>query len=477
MKNAAQKTKKTKPATKKNRGAKASLQMESLEIRDLLVGNALDFVDNLSVTTPGPPAIMTLDFEPTSGPGIFGIRIEGKSGDFDPSSPFMYHKDTPTTHITPLKTVENVGGTTDSLIIFEAGPADLTIEVGGTGSGDFLASLFVVGDDDGDGVVTEDEKMKMVAAELQGRGAGNFNTAEYFRLVYGINFNEDQYDANGDADGNGKIDAYELGYVTTNTGGPAIDVDLIGDNNPPAVDVAVTIDTGLSITDNITNLPTTTSDSAIEGTITDFSKITSAVVTLDGNASYDFIAPASKIDSLDVFDSKIEFSFSLDDLFALNGNVSVVDGNSHTLTFVMVDELTNTNSPGIDFNFTFDKSAPATPGAPDLDAGSDAGISDTDNITNVLLPLFTSSGHEVGSKVEFFSDLVGPNSSLGTDIADASGNVSVTPTTQLAEGPINITVQETDIAGNVSSKSSNLVITTDFLNSQIRQSKQQRSVD
>ncbi|MGY8771473.1 MAG: Ig-like domain-containing protein, partial [Pirellulales bacterium] len=462
MKNAAQKTKKTKPATKKNRGAKASLQMESLEIRDLLVGNALDFVDNLSVTTPGPPAIMTLDFEPTSGPGIFGIRIEGKSGDFDPSSPFMYHKDTPTTHITPLKTVENVGGTTDSLIIFEAGPADLTIEVGGTGSGDFLASLFVVGDDDGDGVVTEDEKMKMVAAELQGRGAGNFNTAEYFRLVYGINFNEDQYDANGDADGNGKIDAYELGYVTTNTGGPAIDVDLIGDNNPPAANAAVVTDTGLSTTDNIAKPPATTTEAAISGTITDFSIITGAVLSLDGTGgnTIDLLnSPGNP--SITVTDNQITFSLSIDDLDNLLGIGSIVDSGSHTLNFIGLDEIGNaTTAPGEVISFTFDNDAPDQPDAPVMDSNDDTGLEDDDAITQNGGPLFISSGHGVGSSVVFFN---GANSFGSPVIADALGVAKLNLTPGFTNGSGLITVIETDIAGNESSESNPLDFRIDSL--------------
>ncbi|PHR89753.1 MAG: hypothetical protein COA78_35615, partial [Blastopirellula sp.] len=464
MKNVAQKSKKTKPATKNNRGRKASLQMESLEIRDLLVGNALDFVDNLAVTSGQPPAIMTLDFDPSSDSAIFGLRIAGQSGNLDPSTPFMYLKDSnrslAANHITPLQTIENVGGTTDSLIIFEAGPADLTIEVGGTGSGDFHASLFIVGDSDGDGVVTETEKMTMVAAELQGRGAGNFNTAEYFKLVYNIDFNQDQYDVNGDANGNSKIDAFELGYITSNSENSTIIVDLIGDNSPPEINASIFSDTGLSGTDSISKPPATNTEVAISGTIQDFSKITSAVLSIDGTTGTTFdLLNNPGILSLTVTDSEIQFSLSIDDLSSLLGS-SVVDSGSHTLNFIGLDEIGNqTTAPGQVFTFTFDNTAPATPSAPDLDAGSDAGSSDTDNLTNNAQPLITSSGHEVGSFIEFFSF----GSSIGSDIADASGNASVTPSILLAEGPHNISVQETDIAGNTSSESSLLFINIDTI--------------
>ncbi|WP_170305940.1 Ig-like domain-containing protein, partial [Pseudoduganella ginsengisoli] len=62
--------------------------------------------------------------------------------------------------------------------------------------------------------------------------------------------------------------------------------------------------------------------------------------------------------------------------------------------------------------------------APDLQATSDNGSSNTDNITNALNPVFAGGGAEAGVKVHLYAGGV----EVGNAVADASGNWSVTHT-------------------------------------------------
>ncbi|WP_170305946.1 Ig-like domain-containing protein, partial [Pseudoduganella ginsengisoli] len=56
--------------------------------------------------------------------------------------------------------------------------------------------------------------------------------------------------------------------------------------------------------------------------------------------------------------------------------------------------------------------------APDLQATSDNGSSNTDNITNALNPVFAGGGAEAGAKVHLYAGGV----EVGNAVADASGN-------------------------------------------------------
>src|SRR5882724_7587078 len=89
---------------------------------------------------------------------------------------------------------------------------------------------------------------------------------------------------------------------------------------------------------------------------------------------------------------------------------------------------------------------------------TDSGTSQTDNITKVTTPVFTGSGAEVGATVTLFD--TNGTTSLGTAVADASGNWSITSST-LTSGSHTLTAKETDIAGNTSVASASLAVTID----------------
>jgi len=437
------------------------MRMESLEIRALLAANTLDFVDNLEIGSPSDKRDLQLEVDPSSGTAIVALRIQGTSGDLDPAVPLVFIQDTdrtnPANHVQLLQAMADSNGSTDSLVMFEvSGGANFTIEVGGTsGSGGFLAEVMLFGSTDADGSVSENEYMRAVAAELQARGAGNHNTAAYFQTVYGINFNQSQYNPAFDANMNGQVDGWEVGYIESNMGGASVVLDLIGDNEAPAVEAAVAVDTGSSTTDNIT-MDTT----GIVGTVTDFSTIVRAEVSIQGGTggSIDLADPANlgTITALTQGANEITFTLDIDDLNALLGSGTVLNTGSYTLEVTTEDELGNTSITPFTLDFEFDTDAPAQPSTPDLEDTSDSGDSNTDNLTNVANPDISVVAEE-GSTVTFFSDI---NGNIGSAVAGAGGLASIT-SKGLSEGTHDITAIATDVAGNESNASAALSITID----------------
>ena len=132
--------------------------------------------------------------------------------------------------------------------------------------------------------------------------------------------------------------------------------------------------------------------------------------------------------------------------------VGLTDG-SYALTASATDAAGNTGSASL--AFTFDTTAPAAPGAPDLAVKSDNGVSNTDNITNVTTPTFTGTAAPNTTVTLLDGDTV-----IGGGQADAAGNWSMT-TSALAAGVHAIAAQATDLAGNVGVASVPLSVTID----------------
>ncbi|WP_233053614.1 Ig-like domain-containing protein, partial [Motilimonas cestriensis] len=106
-----------------------------------------------------------------------------------------------------------------------------------------------------------------------------------------------------------------------------------------------------------------------------------------------------------------------------------------------------------------DNVAPNAPSTPDLDAASDTGSSNTDNITKDTT-LTLSGTAESGSTVTLYSDQVnGGATSIGSGTA-TGGNWQIT-TSALSAGTHAISAKATDGSSNVSSSSSSLSVTID----------------
>ncbi|MCR9985862.1 Ig-like domain-containing protein [Vibrio antiquarius] len=114
------------------------------------------------------------------------------------------------------------------------------------------------------------------------------------------------------------------------------------------------------------------------------------------------------------------------------------------------------------FNFTTVDTTPNAPSTPDLDASSDTGTLNTDNITSDTTPTFSGIS-ESGSIVTLYSDQVGGGATvIGTGTA-TGGNWQIT-TNELASGITHaISAKASDSDDNVSSASNALSVTIDTI--------------
>jgi hypothetical protein len=127
--------------------------------------------------------------------------------------------------------------------------------------------------------------------------------------------------------------------------------------------------------------------------------------------------------------------------------------------------ISNAGERSASVSVVIDTMAPAAPGTPDLDAGSDNGISSTDNLTNDNTPTFNGTG-KIGASIEIFNDANSNNTvdvgeALATGTVDGSGNWTATSGTVADGTHSNVKSIQTDLAGNVSAVSGGLSVTID----------------
>jgi hypothetical protein len=116
------------------------------------------------------------------------------------------------------------------------------------------------------------------------------------------------------------------------------------------------------------------------------------------------------------------------------------------------------STPGPALSVRVDLLVPAVPAAPDLASTSDSGFSSSDNITNDTTPTFSGTV-ESGATVRLFS---GQSQLNSTTLAAAVTAYSMTSSV-LPDGVKSITINQEDLAGNVSNASSSLSVTIDTL--------------
>ena len=134
---------------------------------------------------------------------------------------------------------------------------------------------------------------------------------------------------------------------------------------------------------------------------------------------------------------------------------SVLAEGIHSITAKQTDVAGNISPASGALSVTVDKSAPGAPStAPDLDSASDTGSSSADDITDDTTPTFNGTGVEANATITIY---IG-ESSVGSGLADGSGNWSVT-TAALAYMVHNISAKATDVAGSISSASPELSVT------------------
>jgi Ca2+-binding RTX toxin-like protein len=121
-----------------------------------------------------------------------------------------------------------------------------------------------------------------------------------------------------------------------------------------------------------------------------------------------------------------------------------------------IDAAGNNGGAGVLPSLTFDMQAPSAPSMPDLAAGSDSGVSDSDNLTYLNTLVLTGTA-ETGATITLYdSDGV---TVIGTGMTN--GSVWSITTSPLVAGTHIITARATDTAGNTSSASAGLSVIVD----------------
>ncbi len=128
---------------------------------------------------------------------------------------------------------------------------------------------------------------------------------------------------------------------------------------------------------------------------------------------------------------------------------------SHGITARIVDRAGNASAESDATTVTIDVTASAPPDAPDLDAGSESGASDSDNRTSISNPMFTGTT-EAGVTVVLYDG----DTEIGRTTASPSGAWSIT-SPALSDGAHAITARRTNLPGNLSAASAPLTVLID----------------
>ncbi|MCR4317996.1 MAG: Ig-like domain-containing protein [Planctomycetes bacterium] len=182
---------------------------------------------------------------------------------------------------------------------------------------------------------------------------------------------------------------------------------------------------------------------------------------ITNSASPTFVGAAVGSASVNVLDSNSEVLFTAtttNDVFTLE-NVALSEG-SFTWFLQGEDEVGNVSAVSSAFTFTVDTTAPAAPTPIVLAASSDSGSSSSDGITNVTLPVVDVTVTE-GHTIEILKDQALKAQALIGTIEGASKTVSVTLSSDLAEGSNVLTVRVRDAAWNVSTENPTLTVVLD----------------
>ncbi|QDT22259.1 hypothetical protein HG66A1_40660 [Gimesia chilikensis] len=322
--------------------------VERLEDRTLLASNILASLES-SVNQPNDSTELLLTVGAGSSPTL-GFEVHASPGSaFNPAA--VQILDANTNAVVPLQLAEHDhAGTSSSLVLATLAPGDYSIFVQGqtAATGNFTIDIFMPGDSDGSGSVSDTEYQQALAASYQHLFGFNHFTSQMI-MSMGLDPTQNYYSEEQDGDKDGDIDNYDLQMMNNNRNVPAVQLELIGDQDAPAVVAGLQTDSGVSNSDGITN------DLTIVGTVSDESLITQFKVALDGGSFVDIFGQLSGGANGGTF------TLTRGWLEAnLNGGGSL-EGGTHTLHFMTVDEHANVSPAGaFDVNFELDTIAPTT---------------------------------------------------------------------------------------------------------------------
>ncbi|MFC4170476.1 Ig-like domain-containing protein [Microvirga sp. GCM10011540] len=212
-----------------------------------------------------------------------------------------------------------------------------------------------------------------------------------------------------------------------NTSAASSDVTVTIDRTAPATVVAsaaFSADTGASSTDMVTSSAVQTVSGMLSANLTAGERVE---VSLDNGATWGVATADGSTWSL----------------------AATLSG-SGILQVRVIDAAGNAGA-AYSHAYVLDTNAPVAPPTPDLDAASDTGSSDSDNITGDTTPTFSGAAED-GTTVTLYDGAT----AIGSTVA-IGGVWSITSST-LAQGTHSIAVRATDLAGNVSAASPALAI-------------------
>ncbi|QDV52002.1 beta strand repeat-containing protein [Gimesia fumaroli] len=400
--------------------------VERLEDRTLLASNILASLES-SVNNPNDTTELVLNIGAGSSPTLgFEVRASASSS-FNPAA--IQILDANTNAVIPLNLAENDHQGPNSLVLATLNPGEYKILVQGQtpDTGGFIIDVFLPGDMDGSGTVSQSELEHATAAYYQSNFGYNHFTAQLIQQL-GLNPSANYYSEELDGDKDGDIDNHDLQMVTGNQGLPPIQLELIGDQDAPAVDAGLEVDSGISDSDGVSN------ELTILGTVTDESLITQFKVALDGGSFVDIFGELSGGANGGTFTLTRGWLET-----NLNSGASL-EGGMHTLHFMTADEHGNLSSAGMfDVNFELDTVAPSVTGTPIGDQNLNEDFTPVN--LGALSTYFNQNG---GTPLNFHVDSI---TDAIVDVDFSTGDLILNSILD-ANGMTDIVIQAIDVAGN-----------------------------
>ena len=203
---------------------------------------------------------------------------------------------------------------------------------------------------------------------------------------------------------------------------------------PSAPDLTAASDSGVSSTDNITDVttPTFVGTGALAGAMVELFDGTTMIGTgvADGAGNWTIVSPA--------------LGLGVHTLTAEQTSLGTISAPSAALAVTIV-------------------APPPVLAAPHLAAASDTGASSSDGITSATTPTITGTGAIAGAKVSVYSGAT----LLGTGVATSTGAWSVVSSKLTPDGVYSLTATQTDSNGNTSAPSAALPITIETVAAQL----------
>lgn len=230
---------------------------------------------------------------------------------------------------------------------------------------------------------------------------------------------------------------------------------------PFALDLLASSDTGRFDSDNVTNDDTATiqlrvDENALAGLA--FSPTPNATLTDDAPgfkvgvfANGTLAGFATQTGSPGVYEFTFPGGSLTEGLNSLTARVFIVDPSDTPAAGTL--HVVGTGGESNALQITLDTTAPAAPAAPNLQAASDTGGINDDNITTLQTPTFVGGG-ESNTLVRLFAD----GDQTGEGLMSAGGTYQL-GTGPLADGVYDVTATLEDLAGNISAPSAALLVT------------------